>query len=517
MVRPSDNRPRPGRKFQLAEHGTQPLINTNIHYFNKMDVHHMWPSWEGSVTTIRILPGINPGYDASNQNSNYWDVYRVDQDYRGFGDWIRSYECAVFWGNPPTSFITHNPLDEDYDQEMNPAWRFYWEITKAVSANSKPEWSWLTKKEGKKSAKLERPKLMHFIQCVVLQHKNKILADPAGMSPGSPSVVMTLSKSASEALLSVLNERVPAELAPTDVINHAGFFTAGDIVDINSGKFVQFYQHGTNPGAVQGQQGGGQPTRTLAERSNDRGATTSHGGNFAENNRYDAAILDTFQGDSPCLSGVESEMLSKVKDWDTVVDGNGKEFPGLIRIGSAQEQIEWMISAFPADMIVYALEPDFGDLIPDSVKKAAVNRVQSPVGYANPSAAAQHGYGQGTAQPSAPMPEMPRTGFGVAAQAPVSTGRYDGPPAGMGNVQDVSGPPTGTSSAVPSATQNAPAWSGQQNLPVQDAAAPPVGAMGTAVSPSDGFDPPPTGNETGTSGDTLGALREAKRKALANR
>lgn len=297
------------------------------------------PTWSGTRTIIRPYPGRNP------ENPQEWDPFRLSDEPRDFGDWIRRYDMAFSLGNPGVTFITKDPMNKTIDDQQNPVWMLYRSITQAVKNGSGlPSWNPLIFGAAGRSAQLSAPKDGYLLQGVLFEHKSIPFTPPKGSQMDHRPVVMLLSQSAGKALLDKLEER-----------NAEGLPVWEGVTDLDGGYFIQFHQAGT-------QQRGTGPSRSLAALGSS---------SVAENMRYEVELFESYNGTVlPNFEGIETLANAHVRLWDTIV-----------RIPTIQEQIGIICNAgIPESAVVYALGDVYGNYIPQHVHEKARQQRNNPSG-----------------------------------------------------------------------------------------------------------------------------------------
>jgi hypothetical protein len=287
------------------------------------------PTWQGTRTVIRPFPGRNP------EAPQEWDPFRLSDEPRDFGDWIRRYDMAHSLGNPGITFVIKDPMNKTIDDQQNPVWMLYRAINQAIKAGSGlASWNPLIFGAAGRSAPLTPPKDGFLLQGVLMEHKSKMSMKGSKME--DRPIVMLLSQSAGNALLEKLEER--------DV---NGELVYGDATDLDAGYFIQFHQAGTqNRAAAAG------PSRSLASVG---------GGSAAENMRYEVEFLDVWNSVAPNFDTVADLANAHVKLWDNIV-----------RIPTIEEQVGLICNAgIPASAVVYALGDVYGEYIPQAVHDKA--------------------------------------------------------------------------------------------------------------------------------------------------
>lgn len=333
------------------------------------------PSWSYTYTTFRIFPGRNP------EKPDELDPFRLSDAPFDFGDWIRRYDAVRGWGDPGVTFIYRDPRNHDEDKQQSPVWQLYTAVSRAVkSRQAPPHWVDCVKGTGGSRRTLSKPSHIFLVQGILTRHRSKPLPQPIGV-PGTPTCVLVLPPTAGTALLTELEKK-----------DEQGKRKYEDIVALDGGEFVDFYQAGTQQVGQTGLLAGGvQPTLMTG------GQSTS----FA----YEVTIGN---GQSAAIAGIAG-ITDQIFPWDSA-----------IRVLSIEEQVRMLCSCgLPADMLAYGLRERFGEMLPESVRQAySPNRSQASFTYPQQQ---QFGFGQQPAAPQQP-PAQQQPAFGQqppAQQQPV--------------------------------------------------------------------------------------------------
>ena len=505
----------PTGRYRMAQHGTSSRRQlAGVYILKDSAGFQIWrPTWNMTRTVVRIFPMWDP------ENPQQLDPFRISDEDRDFGDWIRRYDAVTGLGTPGVTYILRDPRETDIDIQQNPAWVLYRAINSAVqSGQCDPAWNPLIFGAQNRKAPLDSPTDIYLVQGVLLEHRSKPCNPPIGLMPDHQPVVVMLSQSAGEALLEKANE----EGCP-------------DLISFDSGAFVDFHQLGV-PSLLAPQQAAAPQQPQLLGQGGGGGAGNQRGGNAPNNNRYEVDILPTYNGSPAALSHMQDQLLGKIKPWDDIV-----------RIPTVEEQVGLICtSGLPASAVVYALGDLYGDHIPEHVHEAARHaaartQVQggfggapqqsgqaggapagfgapgtahqpptgAPTGFAPPAAGAAPAAQPGTTQD----PAMPPAGGGLlgapAAQSPVPTQ----PPAATQPPaqQPPAGPPAQQPPAQAPAAQ-APVQQPPAGPPAQTA--PPAQAPAAQqTQPPAGFDAQPTHADAETQRTTAEALERARNRA----
>jgi hypothetical protein len=356
------------------------------------------PTWSGTRTILRPFPGRNP------EAPTEWDPFRLSEEPRDYGDWIRRYSMAMSLGNPGVTFVIKNPMDKVTDDQQNPVWMLYRAVNQAIKAGSgHPSWNPLIFGAAGRSAPLSAPKDGYVMQGILMEHKSVPCQPPKGCQMQDRPVVFLMSQSAGNALLEKLEE-----------LNADGTHRWDNLTDLNSGMYIQFHQAGTQNRAA------GAP-RSMTS------LISGGGGGGADNNRYDVEFLEDYNGILPSFDGIEALAAAHVKLWDDI-----------IRIPTVEEQVGLICGAgIPASAIVYALGDVYGDVIPQHIHDkaraemggagsviGAVTTVRAPAVVANPMTRTRPA-APPVAPASAESPEPVATTPAAPAQ---SDAQFDPPP-----------------------------------------------------------------------------------------
>lgn len=439
------------------------------------------PSWNRTRTIFRIFPGRNP------ENPAELDPFRLSDEPRDYGDWIRRYDAIVALGNPGTTFIIRDPREDDTDVQQNPCWMLFRAIDGAVKRGQcDPSWNPLRFGASGRAAQLSAPTDIYLVQGVLMEHRSKPQNPPLGIYREHQTCVLMMSQSAGRALLDELDKR-----------DADGNYIYPDVVDLDVGAFIDIHQAGT---PTMGQAARGGPNAPmLGTGGNIVGPGGMPQGNPGEN-RYECTILSDYNGIPPTLTQARDIVLPKIKAWDDIV-----------RHFSIPEQVSMICSSgLPASAVVYALQEAYGEHIPQSVyeqaraahanpgyyggqQQARPQQGPSPFGAPQPPQPAQNPMQpQQPSQPQQPTqsPQPPQAAplLGQAAQPTGEMPQHAQPQLAPGVPQ---GGIQGGSVAQPQPTQ---------------AAEPPQAAA--QVPP--GFDPQPTHADPAAVNSTLEALEAAR-------
>jgi hypothetical protein len=451
------------------------------------------PTWNKTHTIVRPYPARNP------ENPAEWDPFRLSDERRDYGDWIRKYE-AVRIGTPGITFILRDPRDVDIDMQQNPAWMTYRALNSGVRSGQCPAaWNPLILGQAGKGSPVAQPTDIYLFQGALMERQSKAHSPPLGLEPAHQTMVMFLPQSAGDSLLDTALEEK----------NEDGTLKYDDICRLDQGAFIDIYQSGTPAfGGVAVGAPAAAP-QSMANMSTGAGG----GGGGMEANRYEVSILETYNGVSPALDSLTDQICAKLKSWDDIV-----------RIPDIPEQVRMICGAgLPASAVIYALGEAYGEHIPEATMEQAQRESTAtsvPVGA--PQGGAQDMGGMQTANPAvatppagAPVadPSMPTVAQsapvagvpGAAATAPAGPSSDAAPPAAPAPPADpvaaVAAPPAGPPAAAPAAA-TPPAAAPATTSPTTPPAA------GTPAA--QGFDAQPTHADPEQATATMDALSRAR-------
>lgn len=458
------------------------------------------PSWKQTTTTIRIFPALAP------ENPTVFDPWRFSPEDDDWGDWVRTYPTARNFGNPGVTFILNDPADNSYDTLTNPAWILYNAISRAVRAGQGAgHWAPLLMGGMGRGAQLHQPDSITLIQCCIWQTRGRQYDPPRGGEREGLPVVMELSPSAAKVMMQLMNERVQEFRGDPD--DFQSQFVYGDPVSLEHGKFVHFYQLGHDPREQQTQR-----SRQNSFGQSRPGQGGSGGGDDREPIGYGCFMTPDYEGIPACLAGHEELVKRKWRAWDDI-----------IYLPSHEEQVKWLCSAFPADVVVFALREMYGEMIPEAVMQAGMGELRKR-GY-DGGQDSLGGVNQAQAQPPAQAPAQ-RRGFGGDA-APTQT--QGAPPAQQAG-QPAQAPPATTQPPTGAQTQPAPATrrgfgaDAPSSSPTTAVAAETTPTQGLASAPASvpvgagaaaGFDAPPAAGQApgaNAAADVMSAISNSRRR-----
>ncbi len=430
MTRDTALRANTRREYSMQEHGHSETGQRQGQHVCKPLVDYWTLAYgEGKTTTIRILPGLNPDFNPQDPNTSYWDPYRLapysTQTERSWGDWIRRYS-TVKMGDPAVSFIIADPTQtSSQDIQMTPAWVLFNAIDRAV-ANKQEQQGWAGMLRGGtgRRAQLARPSETYLVQAFLAGFGVKQYWPPKGFAAEDKTLVVGLSTSAGEAMITEMNRL--REGYQGDPFDYENAMANGDPISLDYGRWVTFYTLADgDPRQRQQQSNAGW---NAAQSRGNQG-----GGRGQDPIGYGAFLETTFGGNGARLREVEQAVFQKVKPWREIL-----HFPTI------EEQAMLLADKFPANAICYAWR-DHEEWIPEAVKRRNVGAHS----YGGVDMSGVQGYGQGLMPPAGPMP--PQQGWGQLPPPP-PLGVPGAPPQGMAPAQQgwAAPPPMPQQAAPPS-------------------------------------------------------------------
>lgn len=313
------------------------------------------PSWNRTETVVRFLPQWN--FDA-----NGWEPFRCSPAPMDFGDWIRKYEAVRGFGSNGITMLLYDPIATPaYDVQTNPLVILYRAIDSAIkNRQCEPDWPALFLGAPGKRAQLSRHAPIYIARCGIFRINNKDMAtserSPLGLSTGDPAFFLELSRTAGEKLIAYLEEKKDDWQGDPDDLDSYKF---GDIISLDKGAFVHFFQEGADPRTMQAVQSSA--PRQLVVNTGMR-SSSSGSSNFQS---YDLFITTEFNGFSAALNSPDLERLIKSKQ---------RSWEDCLQFYSHVEQAHLIQDGFPASAILYAWR-DHPEWIKDETRGKAVNRV----------------------------------------------------------------------------------------------------------------------------------------------
>lgn len=391
------SRPRAaGGTYDFSTHGRPSGNNLNSMILLPNVSAELWTtSWSNTLTTFRPLPAL----DANGQLT----PYRRSADPSAFGDWIRGYMVFKGGQNGTISFVLYDHAgNPDYDLRDNPAHVLYTAIKGAVdTGHGHPSWVPLLAGGNNRSAALNKPTTCFFLQCLLFEHKHKILQWPRGLGPNDKTIVMQLSQDAGRKLVDAANQLNP-NWQGGDPGNYEQALLYGNLVDYEFGRFIRTCQADGHLAqqnvAPQMAQPGNMGTFIGAPQQQQGGQQQFKG--------YDLRVEQQFQVGQQLLTAAIPENLR------TTLQSRAKRWSDLIRIPTNEEQVAMLARSFAGDLIEFAFRDHPEWLTQDilAITRARTTAAQFP-NY--PGAAA---YAPGPAgfpqQPGGfPQPGFPQQGY----------------------------------------------------------------------------------------------------------
>lgn len=400
--------------YRFDQHG-QSNFNTADNKVLKNGVAaSLWaPSWNNTLTTIRVLP--------VRQDDGSWSPYRDPSEGREayepnqFGNWLVSYPCFKGGVTAFVTFLLYDPAAaEGYDLHQCPAYVLFNAIKQACDATQALDQAWFTWLKGQpgKGAQLKKPDNLHMMQAILFEHKNRLYNNPPrGLGANDQTVVFGVPGGTGRKLTGMFNELSPTGQNPNDLDT---FMQYGDIVDLNKGRFIRFCQAGgqlteTNQGPIVM---GGRPNG-----GNSGGGDDEKG--------YDIRIVPEFKG-------LQANFVSQNPGLEQVLRSKSKPWHEILHFPSEEEQVMMLARSFPGNAIEYGFQ-DHPDWLTSDVLAVTRARVMSPPAGAPAAGAApvgqqgypQQGYPQqGYAQPGYPQQGYPQQGQPSYPQGQTAQGGY---------------------------------------------------------------------------------------------
>lgn len=358
-------------RYSMSQHGQGSTDNFGSLVFRPGAGNRRSPSWDKTETVVRILPCLSP-------DRQTWEPFRNSMAPRDFGDWMRVYAAVRAFGEQnAVTMLLYNPIDEPaYDVHQNPCVMLYDAINQAIrNKQEQPGWASLTKGGAGRGPALSRPTDLYLVRAGIFRIKNEDKAtsdkSPLGLSAGEPAMFLEMTESAGRALVDMLEERDPDYQFPADgSVDYNQAYRAGDIVSIDKGAFVHFYQEGFDPREMQQTQASG-PRQVVV--GGNRGAGGGRAGEPAK--RYACFYSHEWKGFSPQfdIPEVEETIRKKDRPWDDTIMGPGT---GVLNFmdHATQARVLQERDSFPADVFLYGWR-DHKEWIIQRTKDRAAGRV----------------------------------------------------------------------------------------------------------------------------------------------
>lgn len=399
-------------RYSMSQHGQGSTDNFGSLVFRPGAGNRRSPSWDKTETVVRILPCLG----ADRQT---WEPFRLSMAPRDFGDWLRVYAAVRAFGEQnAVTMLLYNPLEETaYDVHQNPCVMLHDAINQAIrNKQEQPGWASLTKGSTGKGPALSRPTDLYLSRAAIFRIKNEDKAtsdkSPLGLNAGEPAMFFEMTESAGRALVDMLEERDPDYQFPADgSVDFDQAYRAGDIVSLDKGAFIHFYQEGFDPREQQQVQASG-PRQVVV--GGNRGGS---GGRNEPAKRYACFFAHEWKGFSPQFDTPELEDIIRKKDrpWDDSILGPGT---GVLNFMDHETQARVLQErdCFAADVFLYGWR-DHKEWVIQRTKDRAVGRVS--VGMPDQQTAPVIQRNPVVPPAPAPVPEQPTT-------APKQSGKVGG-------------------------------------------------------------------------------------------
>ena len=281
------------------------------------------PSWKGGdPTTVRILPNFNP-----EEPNGPLDQTRLTTDSRDFSDWCRAVPAARYIGiDDKYTFVTHDRMREfssDYKPRRdNPYHTLFYAVSDAVKSGEAiiggknvmtSAWNPLVL-DGPRKA-FNAPTVNYYMQCLVYSHQDEVFVDgdepPKGARPGDLPQVLQMTKTAGDSLCNKLNLLNDAYKGDTDITNQHEMYLYGDLVDLEVGAFVTFFNPDHHTGVMDMIDGEYQDSNSGRQF---KGWETGVNESFVHYSRRKAHEV------GPNLTAYEEEIRKNILWWDDVIE-----------------------------------------------------------------------------------------------------------------------------------------------------------------------------------------------------
>lgn len=295
----------------------------------------VWPFWSMDpsapiVNVFRFLP-----VKCEEDGEEFLSPFRYSPEPRDFGGWLFAAYLANIGGKKGISFLIGNLLTHsDYEIERTPYFVLYENVRRILSSGSYPHWvdynlikfgagrggtqrlTWDGASETSAGAPLlSKPEVAYFSVSLIAHHPfYPYCGKFYGVESNERLFVTVMKRTIGDKLIELLdsNPAMPS------------------IIDFNSGSFVHI------------------------TRARDPNVFM-----------YDVSIINKFENLNPSLSGQESKILSRLKQWKDIL-----HFPTI------EEQIKYICqSAIPAEVIYRCLNAEFGRYLPADIIERAREQI----------------------------------------------------------------------------------------------------------------------------------------------
>lgn len=322
----------PDRNVGSAKEEEQSNSTFGDNYLLRKEANCMlvFPTWDRTVTTVRILPAPDP------DNPGQFLPGRLGTDRLSYF-YFRGLGVKNFGGFPGITCLLHtDDNDPTYKHKsMNPFGILFESLSKAVAdGNDQGGWASLIPQKGRRTTVLIKPAdRFYLVQAFVVEKKSELQFGPAangkparvalGAKADGPTAVLYLAKTAGQSLFGAINER---KLDWTGDPDDPGAFVSLDPVALHPGGYVRIYQASGDPRNQQQQQNDSQPISAFDDDgSGDGGGQASR--DDPDSRRYGCHIVPSFKtlrGELPASlltadGRVRPQVLSKAKPWPDVI------------------------------------------------------------------------------------------------------------------------------------------------------------------------------------------------------
>jgi len=298
-----------------------------------------WPKSEGKLVFRPLLP-------KDDDNPGNWSSYCYSDG--GF-PWIRRYNLVRGLGPKKLSFVVNDPENpsaewsDDISKNKSPVWLLIYRIGLAIKEGAaNPLWNYRTPFQRKRDSDPNALWLGlsdgFFVQSLIYQAGTTPRRDIYGLADTQMLPVIDMNSNTGLLFLDLVREKFPK----------------GELLDFTKGQFVCL----------------------------EKSATSDY--------NYDVSFAVDCGGRNAAIDIYSNSLWAKVQQWSNI-----------IHLPTPLEQIELMFKAgVCASALVYALEEDYGTIIPNNIREAAEFEIKR-YSHANTSIS------QPT-MPTAPIPPAPQ-------------------------------------------------------------------------------------------------------------
>lgn len=373
------------------------------------NARYMSPSWQGTATVARILPGRNYAYSPDDPYASFYSPFQTGPGM--FGSWFVPLVLCKNWGKGANraTFALGHPANCQLEQQPCHILQRTLHSIKDEHSVGRYEWRKLLEKEGEgnkqQSAALSQPQIEWCVQVELYMHKSVSIYPPLGLLPDKQSLVLHMPKTAVDSFKNQLTN-----------------FPQLDPVGIEGGVFVRFSEAGSPQqpigvqavpavpqfGGMPGQQGQpGQPPAVGAIYGAQMPQQRNAGARYAVD--FFTSLAIPGMPSSPSLVDREPIVRQTIKPWFDIIDDQDHVVEsGLIQFMDPAAQMQMLTQFVPPDALEYVFRDRMPELLPDWVAGEAekLRKMVTSVGY---TPGYQQPPVQGYQQPPAPMYQQPAT------------------------------------------------------------------------------------------------------------